>query len=153
MEVIVLVAVYAGFTYLVVKQCQKLKISPTKFVIIGLFIGPFFVSLYLAIRGNKKTSKKAKNSDGLSIYQRYKLMRDGTPDNPRGQKAIVCPFCKTRGSVRISKKQDTSGVKMAGAALTFGVSAMVTGLNKHQTRIQGTCNVCRQKWDLGTRKW
>ena len=153
MENILTLAVYGGFTYLVIKQCQKLKISPTKFVIIGLFVGPFFVSAYLAIRGNKKISKKTSNSDSLSLYQRFKLMRDGTPDNPRGQKAIICPFCQTRGNVRISKKQDTSSVKMAGAALTFGVSTMFTGFNKHQTRISASCSVCRQKWDIGTRKW
>ena len=153
MESILVLAVYGGFTYLVIKQCQNLKKSPIKFVLIGLLVGPYFVSAYLAIWGSNKVSKGKNKSNASSIYQQFKVMREGTPDNPKGAKAIICPFCQTRGSVRISKKQDTSGLKMTGAALTFGLSAMVTGLNKHQTRIQGTCKVCRQKWDMGTRKW
>ena len=155
MENFLIIAVYAGFTYLVVKQCQKLKKSPTKFVIIGLLIGPYLVSAYLAIWGNKKTGKSKGKSGNLfnDAFKQLKLMKDGTLDNPRGQKAIICPFCQTRGSVRVSKKQDTSGLKMTGAALTFGLSTMITGVNKHQTRIQAFCGVCRQKWDMGTRKW
>lgn len=155
MEIVLIIAVYAGFTFLIVKQCRKLNRSPIKYVIIGLILGPYLVSAYLAIWGKKtigKSKGKNKNSSS-SIYKRYKLMKDGTPDNPRGQKAIICPFCQTRGSVRVSKKQDTSGLKMTGAALTFGLSTMITGVNKHQTRTQAVCGVCRQKWDMGTRKW
>lgn len=155
MESVLIIAVYSVFTFLIVKQCQKMNKSPIKYVIIGLIIGPYLVSAYLALWGKKSTGKsKGKNKNTLrNIYSRYKLLKYGTPDNPRGQKAIICPFCQTRGSVRVSKKQDTSGLKMTGAALTFGLSTMITGVNKHQTRIQAVCGVCRQKWDMGTRKW
>lgn len=75
------------------------------------------------------------------------------PTLPRGDKAIVCPFCQTRGTVRTKKKSQTSVGKGIGAALTFGVSTIFTGLNKHQSLIQATCAQCKQTWDIGKKTW
>ncbi len=75
------------------------------------------------------------------------------PNLPRGDKAIVCPFCQTRGTVRTKKKSQTSVGKGIGAALTFGVSTIFTGLNKHQSLIQATCAQCKQTWDVGKKTW
>lgn len=74
-------------------------------------------------------------------------------EHRRAQASIICQFCQSKGTVTTKGKQDTSGLKMTGALFTFGLSTIVTGFNKHQTRIEAYCSQCKQTWDMAINKW
>jgi len=103
--------------------------------------------------GIKSRSISETLSQVNELQKRLDESRGVDPNLPRGDKAIVCPFCQTRGTVRTKKKSQTSVGKGIGAALTFGVSTIFTGLNKHQSLIQATCAQCKQTWDVGKKTW
>ena len=108
--------------------------------------------------GSKQDAKNEGNFNAGSIVKNtFKSIKKSLDDKDaarrRAMASIICPFCQTKGTVTTKNKQDTSGVKMTGAFFTFGLSTMVTGLNKHQTRIEARCSQCKTTWDMAVNKW
>ncbi len=68
-----------------------------------------------------------------------------------GDKAIICPFCQTKGTVKTKKKKEASPWKWGAGVLTFGLSTTVTGTNKQKIQIEARCSTCGQIWDLASR--
>lgn len=110
-------------------------------------------SLIQKFFGLKKNNISRTISRINDFQEKLDEARGVDPNLPRGDKAIVCPFCQTRGTVRTKKKSQTSVGKGIGAALTFGASTIFTGLNKHSSLIQAKCSQCKQTWDIGKKTW
>jgi uncharacterized membrane protein YhaH (DUF805 family) len=98
-----------------------------------------------------KTNEASVLKNAFKNAKKYLDEKDA--ERLRAMAAIICPFCQTKGTVTTKNKQDTSGLKMTGAFFTFGLSTMVTGLNKHQTRIEARCSQCKTTWDMAVNKW
>lgn len=68
-----------------------------------------------------------------------------------GDQHIVCPHCKTKGTVvrrNATVKRGISGGKATGALLTGGVSMLFTGLSRKQKVQQAMCTFCQTSWTI-----
>jgi len=123
----------------------------------------FFIRKWLSKRKNQsKTNKFSDSRQVKNVEQKPKKwierVRDASQEvndkKLQAMASIICPFCNYRGTVTTKEKVDTSGLKVTGAVLTFGLSQFITGgLKKHRTTIQASCSKCKQTWDMATRKW
>lgn len=85
-------------------------------------------------------AKKPYNEEGLIAQQEQKI---------EGEKQIICPHCKVRGSVtteQIKKKVGISGGKAVGAIMTCGLSMFATGLSRKDLITKAYCENCSSTW-------
>jgi hypothetical protein len=71
------------------------------------------------------------------------------PPAAHASAAMICPHCRTRGTVRtmpIRRKVGISGAKATGAILTGGVSLLATGLSRKESATQAHCSQCSATW-------
>ena len=64
---------------------------------------------------------------------------------------IVCPHCNKRGCVltrSVTEKKGISGAKATGALLTGGLSVLLTGLSRKESRTEATCRHCNSSWQF-----
>lgn len=62
---------------------------------------------------------------------------------------IICPHCRTKGTVttrKVTLKRGVSGGKATGALLTGGVSMLATGLSRKEATIELSCSDCAMVW-------
>lgn len=62
---------------------------------------------------------------------------------------VWCPNCKQKGSVRsrfVSRKVGISGPKVFLALITFGISLLLLGVSRNETRQKFKCENCLSEW-------
>jgi uncharacterized Zn finger protein len=62
---------------------------------------------------------------------------------------LVCPHCRTSGSVRtevVKVKRGISGGKAVGAVFTGGLSLVATGLSRKEPATKAHCGNCGSVW-------
>lgn len=70
-------------------------------------------------------------------------------DEQRGQ--IVCQFCGERGCVtarRVARVKRKTATRIAGAVVTMGGSALLTGVSKKGAVTELSCSNCGMSWDV-----
>lgn len=62
---------------------------------------------------------------------------------------VICPYCETKGQVRMRTKQQKKGIsggKAVGAVFTGGASLLVTGISRREKGTQAHCCKCSTTW-------
>lgn len=82
----------------------------------------------------------------VSLVVTYKVMQFRAPPSPH----IVCPYCMTQGTVKVSRvrrKRGISGGKATAAFFTLGTSMLATGLSRKETVNHCRCLNCGMQWE------
>lgn len=69
----------------------------------------------------------------------------------RSSRAMICPHCHVKGTVRIRNTRRNMGVhggKLSAALLTGGASILVTGLSRKENAVKARCIRCGEQWFL-----
>ena len=74
-----------------------------------------------------------------------------SPPVARGDAAIMCPHCQTRGRVHssvVKQKKGISGGKATAAVFTAGFSMLGTGLSRKERVTELRCGNCGTMWHV-----
>jgi hypothetical protein len=143
-DLIIPFSIYILLFVITIRLAIKLNRHLLGIVLSSIFFTPVFPLIYLLIlKGNPNFKPSA--------LANPKTMAMSVGNVSVGDKAIICPFCQTKGSVKTKKKKEASPWKMGAAALTFGLSTTLTGTNKQKIQIEARCSTCGQIWDLASR--
>jgi hypothetical protein len=137
-------SIYILLFVITIRLAVKLNRHLLGIVLSSIFFTPVFPLIYLLIlKGNpnfKPSALASPNRIAMSVG-----------NVSVGDKAIICPFCQTKGTVKTKKKKEASPWKWGAGVLTFGLSTTVTGTNKQKIQIEARCSTCGQIWDLASR--
>ena len=143
-NLIISFSIYILLFVITIRLAIKLNRNLLGIVLSSIFFTPVFPLIYLLIlKGNPNFKPSAVLNSNTTAMRVGKVSV--------GDRAIICPFCQTKGSVKTKKKKEASPWKMGAGVLTFGTSTILTGTNKQKIQIEARCSTCGQIWDLASR--